>query len=210
MCKEFNIRETAVEAWLTFDELNNTAIFDLDELKPDYAVGGSDLSSTTDLTCGTILFMLPDDDTIYCTQMYWLPEDLLEQRIKEDKIPYDKWLDQGWLKITPGNKVDKTHVEKWFLSLVQDKGIMIPWHGYDSWSAEYYVQSMRSYFGQDAMEPVIQGKKTLSSPMQSLGADLAKKRINYNNNPVLNAACAWRAGRRQSEAPPEAGATEPS
>lgn len=185
VCKEFNIRETAVEAWLTFDELNNTAIFDLDELKPDYAVGGSDLSSTTDLTCGTILFMLPDDDTIYCTQMYWLPEDLLEQRIKEDKIPYDKWLDQGWLKVTPGNKVDKIHVERWFLSLMQDKGIMIPWHGYDSWSAEYYVQSMRSYFGQAAMEPVIQGKKTLSSPMQSLGADLAKKRINYNNNPVL-------------------------
>ena len=35
------------------------------------------------------------------------------------------------------------------------------------------------------MEPVIQGKKTLSSPMKSLGADLEKKLVNYNNNPIL-------------------------
>ena len=35
------------------------------------------------------------------------------------------------------------------------------------------------------MEPVIQGKKTLSSPMKSLGADLESKRIVYNNNPIL-------------------------
>ena len=35
------------------------------------------------------------------------------------------------------------------------------------------------------MEPVIQGKKTLSSPMKSLGADLDKKLIIYNNNPIL-------------------------
>lgn len=185
VCKEFNIRETATEAWLTFEELNNTATFDLKKLKPGYAIGGSDLSSTTDLTCGTIIFMLPDDDTIYCLQKYWLPEDLFEERIREDKVPYDKWLDQGWLAVTPGNKVDKKYVEDWFITLMTEHDIYIPWHGYDSWSAEYYVQSMRNVFGQEAMEAVIQGKKTLSSPMKSLGADLAKKRINYNNNSVL-------------------------
>ena len=35
------------------------------------------------------------------------------------------------------------------------------------------------------MVPVIQGKKTLSAPMKSLGADLESKRIVYNNNPIL-------------------------
>lgn len=44
---------------------------------------------------------------------------------------------------------------------------------------------MKSYFGKDSMEPVIQGKKTLSGPMKSLGADLAAKKINYNNSPIL-------------------------
>ena len=31
----------------------------------------------------------------------------------------------------------------------------------------------------------IQGAKTLSLPMQQLGADLRAKKINYNNNPIL-------------------------
>jgi phage terminase large subunit-like protein len=43
---------------------------------------------------------------------------------------------------------------------------------------------MRGIFGKESMVPVIQGKKTLSSPMQQLGADLESKLINYNNNPV--------------------------
>ena len=42
----------------------------------------------------------------------------------------------------------------------------------------------------DTMEAVIQGKKTLSSPMKSLGADLAAKRIVYQNNPILKGCLA--------------------
>lgn len=185
LCKDFNIRETSHEAWLTFEELNNPATYDLAKLRPRYGIGGSDLSATTDLTCGTVIFMVPGDETIYVKQMYWLPEDLLEQRIQEDKIPYDKWKDMDLLRTTPGNKIHYKFVAQWFLEVQNHHDIYIPWHGYDGWSAEYYVEEMRSYFGKDGMEPVIQGKKTLSGPMKSLGADLANKKINYNNNPIL-------------------------
>lgn len=185
LCKDFNIRETTSEAWLTFEQLNNPATYDLEKLKPRYGIGGSDLSSTTDLTCGTVIFMVPGDDTIYVKQMYWLPEDLLDKRVQEDKIPYDIWRDLGLLRTVPGNKIHYKYVTEWFLEVQNECDIYIPWHGYDGWSAEYYVEEMRSYFGKDGMEPVIQGKKTLSGPMKSLGADLEKKRINYNNNPIL-------------------------
>ncbi len=185
LCKDFNIRETTSESWLSFEELNNTATYELPVLMPRYGIGGSDLSSTTDLTCGTVIFMVPNDSTIYVKQMYWLPEDLLEQRSKEDKIPYDIWHEQGLLRTTPGNKVHYKYVTEWFMEVQNEHDIYIPWHGYDGWSAEYYVDEMRSYFGKDGMEAVIQGKKTLSGPMKSLGADLANDRINYNNNPIL-------------------------
>ena len=49
----------------------------------------------------------------------------------------------------------------------------------------YFVEDMMNEFGREVMEPVIQGKKTLSGPMKSLGADLEKKRISYNKNPIL-------------------------
>ena len=77
VCKDFNIRETNGETWLTFEAINNQAKFDITELKPRYGIGGADLSSTTDLTCATVIFMVQDDDHIYVEQMYWLPEDLL-------------------------------------------------------------------------------------------------------------------------------------
>lgn len=185
LCKDFNIRETTSEAWLTFEQLNNPVVFALQELKPRYGIGGTDLSSTTDLTNATVIFMVPGDETIYVLQMYWLPEDLLETRERDDKIPYTVWRDMGLLRTTPGNKVHHKFVTEWFLEVQNQYDIYLPWIGYDSWSATYWVEEMKGYFGAEAMEPVIQGKKTLSGPMKALGADLEAKKINYNNHPIL-------------------------
>lgn len=185
VCKEFNIRETSTEAWLTFEQLDNRETFNVKALNPRYGVGGCDLSSTTDLTCATVTFMIPNDNRIYVIQMYFLPEDLLEKRVREDKIPYDLWHEQGLLTLTPGNKVHYKYVVDWFRKIQDEEDIFLYKCGYDSWSAQYFVEDMKNEFGGDVMEPVIQGKKTLSGPMKSLGADLEKKRIIYNNNPIL-------------------------
>lgn len=185
LTKDFNIRETTSEAWLTFEQLDNKSTYDMKKLKPRYGIGGADLSSTTDLTNATVIFMVPGDNNIYVHQMYWLPEELLDQRVKEDKIPYDIWRDMGLLRTTPGNKVHYKFVTQWFLEVQNELDIYIPWVGYDSWSATYWVEEMKDNFGKESMEPVIQGKKTLSGPMHSLGADLESKKINYNNNPIL-------------------------
>ena len=185
LCKDFNIRETSSEAWLTFEQINNNKKFDVLSLKPRYGIGGADLSSTTDLTCATILFKVPNNEEIYIMQMYFLPEDLLEKRVEEDKIPYDIWRDQGLLRTTPGNKVHYKHVTEWFLEIQNEYDIYIFSGGYDSWSANYWIEDMKNTFGQETWQPVIQGKKTLSGSMKNLGADLEKKIINYNNNPIL-------------------------
>lgn len=185
LCKEFNIRETSSEAWLNFEQINNTETFDIKELKPRYGIGGADLSSTTDLTCATVIFKVPNDEHIFVKQMYFLPEDLLEKRVQEDKIPYDIWKDKDLLRTTPGNKVHYKYVTEWFLEIQNEYDIYIYSGGYDAWSAEYWVEDMENNFGKETWEKVHQGKKTLSGPMKSLGADLEKKIINYNNNPIL-------------------------
>lgn len=206
VCKEFNIRETSSEAWLTFEQLNNTDKFTLDferrllvwehynadtgltETKefplPRYGIGGADLSSTTDLTAAKVIFMVPESPFIFVLQMYWLAEDLVEQRVKEDKIPYDLWIEQGIARTCPGNKVHAKYVTEWFKEVQNDMDVYIPWVGYDSWSATYWVEEMRGTFGKESMIPIIQGKKTLSSPMQQLERDLESKLVIYNNNPI--------------------------
>lgn len=184
LCKDFNVRETLSESWLTFEQLNNTATFDIKQLKPSYGIGGADLSSTTDLTAAKVLFMLPNDSNIYVMSMYWLPQELLDKRTKEDKIPYDLWWRQGLLRTTPGNSVHAKFVTDWFLELQQDHDLYVPWIGYDAWSSKYWVEEMQNHFGKDSMIPVIQGKKTLSGPMHNLAADLGAKKIVYNNHPI--------------------------
>lgn len=185
LCKEFNIRETAGGAWLNYDELNNTETFDLAELRPRYAIAGADLSSTTDLTAACIMFMLPGSDKIYVYPMFWIAEELLPVRINEDKIPYDKWIEKGYIRTAPGNRINPTVITEWFEEIQNEKDIYIFSAGYDSWSAQMWVDEMKSTFGAGTMVPVIQGKKTLSAPMKELGQDLCAKRINYGNNPVL-------------------------
>lgn len=184
LCKDFNIRETTTEAWLPFEVLDNSATFDRSALAPKYGIGGTDLSSTTDLTAAKVIFMVPGDAHIYVMQMYWLPEDLLEKRAKEDKIPYDIWHDRGLLRVCSGNSVHPRYVTEWYQEIMTEHGIYLPWIGYDSWSAKYWVEDMSGTFGASAMIPVIQGKKTLSGPMKKLAADLESKLIVYNNNPI--------------------------
>ena len=184
LCKDFNLRETSVSSWLTYDELNNEETFNLAKMKVKYGIGGTDLSSTTDLTAAKVIFMLPNNPKIFVMQKYWLPEELLEERIRDDKIPYDKWKERGFLRTCPENKVHPKYVTQWFLEIRDEYGIYLPWIGYDAWSAEYWVEEMKGYFGEEAMIKVYQGKKTLSSPMKNLGADLKSKLVVYNNNPV--------------------------
>lgn len=185
VCKEFNIRETAGDAWLSFDDIDNRGKFDTKELKPKYGIGGFDLSQTTDLTAAVVIFMLPGGSELYVIPMFWLPSYEVERHVREDKIPYDDWIKQKYIRTCEGNKINYKDIKEWFIEIQNEYDIYLPWIGYDSWSATYLVNDMQDYFGKQALEPVIQGKKTLSSPMLDLGADFRAHRVIYNNNPVL-------------------------
>ena len=185
LCKEFNIRETAGGSWLSFDDLNNETLFDVRELKPRYGVGGADLSSTDDLTAACVIFMLPGCSDIYVIPMFWIPENSVERHIRTDKIRYDIWIEKGWVRTCPGNKINPDCVWEWFVEIQEEYDIYLNIVGYDSWSAEMWANKMKQTFGEKTMHPVIQGKKTLSNPMKMLAKDFEAHRIIYNNNGLL-------------------------
>ena len=185
LCKEFNIRETAGGSWLSFDDLNNETLFDVRELKPRYGVGGADLSSTDDLTAACVIFMLPESPEIYVIPMFWIPENSVERHIRTDKIRYDIWIEKGWVRTCPGNKINPDVVWEWFVEIQEEYDIYLSIVGYDSWSAEMWANKMKQTFGEKTMRPVIQGKKTLSNPMKMLAKDFEAHRIIYNNNGLL-------------------------
>jgi len=181
LCKDFNVRQTAYSSWLSYEELNNESTYSDDEFRDCYCIGGCDLSSTNDLTCATLLGV--KNGRFYVKQMYWIPDRYLENKITEDKIPYDKWRDRGLLRTSEGSKVNYTDVTDWFIEQVEKYELRPLWVGYDSWNANYWCDEMKAY-GFDMVE-VRQGAKTMSEPMKELRALLNDKEINYNNNPIL-------------------------
>ena len=179
LCKDFNIRQNTINAWLTFDDLNNEKIYN--DWKDTYCIAGVDLSSTTDLTAATLLGV--KNGEIRVKQMYWIPTNSLEKKVKEDRIPYDKWIKAGWLRLSGDSKIDYHDVTQWFLDEVRENDLRPLYVGYDSWNAEYWKIEMQG-LGFNMVE-VRQGSRTMSSPMKIMKADLIDKKINYNNNPIL-------------------------
>lgn len=179
LCKDFNVRQNTINAWLTFEDLNNEEIYQ--EWKDCYVIGGCDLSSTTDLTCASLLGVI--NGKIRVKQMYFIPTNMLERKVVEDKIPYDKWLKLGWLRLSGDAKIDYKDITKWFLEEVNQNELRPLWIGFDSWNANYWKTDMEAQ-GFDMIE-VRQGFKTESAPLKQMKADLIDKKINYNNNPIL-------------------------
>ena len=180
LCKDFNIRTTSEEKWLDFDTVNNEETFKLEKLSGSYAIGGADLSSTTDLTCATLLVI--KNQKIYVIQHYFIPEDKIEEKEGDDKVPYKKWKERGLLTTCTGAKVDYSDVTRWFLRMHKEMDISALWVGYDPWGSTYWINEMKDEGFE--MEEVIQGAKTMSNPMKQLEADLKEKKVNYNNNPI--------------------------
>jgi len=181
LCKDFNIKQLESGSWLTFADLNNESKFDIDFIKDSYAIGGVDLSSTTDLTASILLVI--KDGKKYIIPHFFMPSEVLEKRMQEDNVPYDIWVKRGLITLTEGSQNDFTKVTKWFLDMVYDYDIRPLWVGYDPWNSRYWVDEM-----EDAgftMEKIRQGVYTLSEPMKQLEADLKNKLVIYDNNPIL-------------------------
>ena len=181
LCKDFNVRQNEQDKWLTFDIVNNEDTYEMEQIQDTYAVGGVDLSSTTDLTCATL--MVVKNGIKFVAQQYFIASERLDFKIKDDKIPYDIWEKRGLVTICEGAKVDYTKVTEWFLQMKADYEIAPLWIGYDPWNSNYWIDEMKSY-GFEMLE-IRQGAKTMSNPMKQLEADLIEKKVNYNNNPVL-------------------------
>ena len=185
LCKDFNYRENDNSVWLSYDQIKNDAVFDMSEVYNTYAIGGCDLSATTDLTAATLLIRKPADNTVYVLQHYFLPQARVEhlEEKNTNEAPYRLWAERGLLTICDGNRVNFSEVTQWFCQMRDEHKIDAFKVGYDRALAGYWVEEMKS--NGFTMEPVAQGPFTWSQPMREMGAAFADKIVNYNKNPVL-------------------------
>jgi len=105
---------TKLTTWLPIDLFDQTeGEWSRDDLAGKDCFLGMDLSSTTDLT--TLCGVFPPQGNQLDWRVIWdpfIPQENMEDRIKNDHVPYDQWLKNKWITATPGNVVDYTEVKK--------------------------------------------------------------------------------------------------
>ena len=185
MAKDFNVPQAKAAAWLPFEDIVNEATYSMEQVAHSYAIGGCDLSSTTDLTCATLIIRKPNDPIVYVLQHYFIPQGRIDalEKTESREAPYKLWQEQGWITINEGAAVDYKNVTAWFVEMVTRYDIRPLWVSYDRALSGYWVPEMEEY-GFD-MEKCAQGAYTWSQPMKEMGAAFHEHLVNYNNNPVL-------------------------
>lgn len=185
LTKDFDMKQNEVSAWLDFEEIVNEQTFDMSQVAHSYAIGGCDLSATTDLTCATLLIRKPNDENVYVLQHYFIPQSKLDylEQTKSKEAPYKLWAEQGWITINEGAAVDYSNVTKWFVQMVEEYDIRPLWICYDRALSGYWVPEMEEYGFE--MEKTAQGPFTWSQPMKEMGAAFHEHKVVYNNNPIL-------------------------
>ncbi len=185
LVKDFNVQENSAASWLPWAVLKNETVAEADYLNHTYAIGGCDLSATTDLTCATLLIRRPEDPQFYVLQQYFLPKSRVEQVEHQGRkeAPYRLWAQQGWLTLCDGATVDYNDVTEWFVSMVQERDIRPLWVCYDAALSGYWVPQMTDMGFE--MERIRQGPVTWTYPMKRMKGLFEDHRIVYQNNPIL-------------------------
>lgn len=185
LVKDFDMKQSEQTAWMPIESIINENVVDIDFLRHSYAIGGCDLSSTTDLTAATLLIRKPNDTNVYVLQKYFLPQARIDylENTQSKEAPYKLWAEQGWLNINDGAAVDYSKVTEWFVEMVKEYDIRPLWVCYDRALSGYWVPEMQE-FGFE-MEKTAQGPFTWSQPMKEMGAAFSEHTVIYQNNPIL-------------------------
>ena len=199
LVKDFNIKQNQVAAWMPLEHIINETKIDMEYVSKSYAIGGCDLSATTDLTCATLILRKPGDDNIYVLQHYFIPQAKIDnlEKTQSKEAPYKLWEERGWVTINEGAQVDYSKVTEWFVKMVRSYDIRPLWICYDRALPGYWVPEMEEYGFE--MEKTAQGPFTWSQPMKEMGAAFEMHKVVYDNNPVLRWCLANTAKKSQNK-----------
>lgn len=197
LTKYCNVKQNSSQAWL--DSLDIEKAFSGEELHLEdfsncYCVAGVDLSQVVDLTACTLL--IQKGNKIYGFAKFFMPAERLEKAIAEDNLPYNAYIQRGFLQISGENFVDYNDCYKWFTDLIEKYKIYPLKIGYDRYSSTYLIDQLKSYgFNCD---DVFQGTN-LSSTIKTTEGLLKDGVFEFGNNDLLKIHLYNSALKRETE-----------
>jgi phage terminase large subunit-like protein len=147
---------------------------------------GLDLSARADLTAAVISF--ERDGLRHIHPYFWMPEDGIHERSRRDRVPYDLWAEQGYIRTTPGGSVDYEYVVADLADIFSTASVGQVM--FDRWRIDVFNKELERAGLDWPMEPHGQGYKDMSPALDTLEAELLNGRLRHGMNPVLTMCAA--------------------
>lgn len=140
--------------------------------------GGLDLASVRDICALTFVFPGTPNQT---KRYYFIPQDSVIERSKNENINYDQWVRNGLMIVTPGNVTDYNFIKAKIIELCDKYDVRKI--GYDRWNSSQLIIDLLE-LGLP-MDPFGQGFASMSAPTKELEKQILNKEINHEGDPVL-------------------------
>lgn len=155
---------------------------DLPPLRGLRCHGGLDLSDTQDLSAFVLDFMdVPAEGFHVWLPFFFIPEDGLAEKGRQDKVDYETWVSQGWITAIPGSVIRYEYIRETIreaAELYEIKDI-----NFDRWGA---VQLSRDLEDDGfTMVKMGQGYASMSAPTKETLRLIADHKLITGDNPVL-------------------------
>lgn len=144
ICKYCDIKQNSSQAWLRAKLIEQAEVKELTTMQDftkSYCVAGVDLSQTTDLTAAVLL--IERDGIIYTLAHFWLPGERIAEAQARDGVPYDEYIQRGYLSASGENFVDYKDVFTWLSQAVKKYQLLPLKVGYDRYSSQYLIQDLK-------------------------------------------------------------------
>ncbi len=170
--------------WLNIDQWKKCGgpLPDREYLRTLPCWGGLDLSSKIDLSAVVFGFWDVDEGLWYLMPHLFLPADDIIERSRDDKVPYDRWAELGYLTLTDGNVIDQEYI----LAVITDHNeeFKLEEIGYDPWNCDQAGILMEAA-GINSV-PMNQGWRTMSEPCKEFEKLVVSGKLRHGDNRVLN------------------------
>lgn len=176
------VKQNSSQAWFEYQDVERCMGKSLDpaSFAHSYAVGGVDLSQTTDLSSAVICVEKDGVINVFCHM--WMPTQRIDKAMEEDQVPYRTMMARGFLSLSGENYIDYKDIFDWFVSFVKQYEILPLVVGYDRYSATYFVDEMKK--AGFHCDDVRQGTN-LTPVIRELDGLIKDGKINLGDNSIL-------------------------
>ncbi|PFM61454.1 terminase [Bacillus cereus] len=118
LSKHLNVFVNGADNYFEHDQVQHVLVEYLGDLTGETCYLGLDLSKTTDLTCVSLNFPSHDEEgnsILKVKQMYFLPNENIDFKEKEDNVPYTDMVERGFATFCDGKMIDQDQVMEYIV-----------------------------------------------------------------------------------------------